>query len=105
MEPACMPSDGMDKVYVVEHGWHAELGIPVEELGGNLVFLRDVFPDAKAVIIGYGKKTFFTAPPQTISEYMLGPIPGPAVIQVIGLNVMPDEAYGKDDATMRRCWR
>ena len=99
IEPSCTSPSGVDKVYVIEHGWHAELGVPVEELDRNMAFLRAVFPGVKAIIFGYGKKTFLTAPPQTISEYILGPLPGPAVIQVIGLNVMPEEAYGKENTT------
>ena len=84
-------------VYVVSHGWHAELGIPVAELGPDLAFARALFPGARVLMFGYGKKTFITAPPDTISEYFLGPFPGPAVIQIVGLNVTPDDAYDAGD--------
>jgi len=69
----------------------------MDKLEGNLTFFRDMFPDARIIVFGYGKKTFLTAEPETISEYLIGPIPGPAVIQLVALSVMPDEAYGKDD--------
>jgi len=82
-----------DIVYVVGQGWHAEIGIPIEELGKDLAFYREVFPGARVIMFGYGKKTFFTSPPETISEYILGPIPGPAVIQTVGIRVTPVEAY------------
>jgi len=91
--PSCSPPLAGDVVYVVGQEWHAEIGIPVEELDEDLAFYREIFPGARAIMFGYGKKTFFTAPPQTLSEYFLGPVPGPAVIQVVGLNVMPPEAY------------
>jgi hypothetical protein len=86
-----------DVVYVVDQDWHTNIGIPVEELDGDLRLYRDEFPGARVIVFGYGKKTFFTAPPETISEYFLGPIPGPAVIQIFGLRVMPNDAYAPSD--------
>jgi hypothetical protein len=91
--PPCVPIVKGDVIYVVEQGWHAEIGIPVEELDENLRFYRKVFSGARVIMFGYGKKTFFTAPPDTISEYFLGPVPGPAVIHVVGLRVTPVKAY------------
>jgi hypothetical protein len=80
-------------VYVTGQKWHTEIGIPVEELGSDLRFYRDIFPGARVIMFGYGKKTFFIAPAGTLSEYLLGPVPGPAAIQVVALKVTPAEAY------------
>jgi hypothetical protein len=91
--PCAFPLAGHDSLYVVSRGWHAEIGIPADELKGKLAVYRDVFPQARAVMFGFGKKTFITAPPESFSEYLLGPIPGPAVIQVTGLLVSPADAY------------
>ena len=92
MEP-CPSLPAGEVVYVVEAGWHVEIGIPVEELGDGLAVYRTIFPGARVLMVGYGKQTFFTAPPDAISEYFLGPFPGVAVIHVVGLNVTPVEAY------------
>jgi len=91
--PGCPPPSAADAVYVVGHGWHVEIGIPVEKLDGNMSFLRSIFPGARVIMFGYGKKTFMIAPPDAISDYLLGPFPGAALIQVVGLSVMPTEAY------------
>jgi uncharacterized protein (TIGR02117 family) len=91
--PPCPIPVKSDIVYVVSQGWHAEIGIPVEELSPKLAFYRKVFPGARVIMFGYGKKTFFTAPPQTFSEYVLGPFPGTAVIHAVGLRVAADKAY------------
>jgi len=88
---------GDDVVYVFSRGWHTEIGVPTDELTGPLSILRQVFPGARAVMFGYGKRTFMTAPADTISEYLLGPVPGPAVIEVFGLTVLPPLAYGTQD--------
>ena len=93
-QPACRrPATDGDIVYVVAHGWHVELGLTADELHGPLGVFRGIFPGAKAFMFGYGKRTFMTAPPDSISEYLLGPVPGPAVIQVTGLTILPSEAY------------
>ncbi|MGZ4958561.1 MAG: DUF2459 domain-containing protein [Methylomonas sp.] len=93
VRPSCPPSLTGDVVYVVGEGWHAEIGIPVEELDENMSFYREIFPGARVILFSYGKKTFFIAPASTLSEYLLGPFPGPAAIQVVGLSVTPTEAY------------
>ncbi|MGJ0485243.1 MAG: DUF2459 domain-containing protein [Methylomicrobium sp.] len=91
--PSCPPSHTGDVVYIVGQGWHVEIGIPVEELDENMSFYREIFPDARVIMFSYGKKTFFIAPANTVSEYLLGPFPGSAAIQVVGLSVTPTEAY------------
>jgi uncharacterized protein (TIGR02117 family) len=91
--PSCPPPLTGDVVYIVGQGWHAEIGIPIEELDENMLFYRSIFPSARVIMFSYGKKTFFIAPPETVSDYLLGPFPGSAVIQVVGLSVTPTEAY------------
>lgn len=73
------------------------MGIPAEELGDDLAFYRHVFPGARVIMLGYGKKTFFTVLPKTASEYLLGPFPGPAAIHVFGFHVTPLKAYLAED--------
>ena len=90
---ACQLPDTGDRLYVIEQGWHVEIGIPVAELHGNMAYFREIFPGARVIMFGYGKKTFFTAPAATLNEYLLGPFPGAAVIQAVGLSVTPLEAY------------
>ncbi len=90
--PPCAAVGG-DEVYIVARGWHVEVGLAADRLDGPLAAFRDVFPGARAVMFGYGKRTFFTAKADTLSEYVLGPVPGPAAIQVTGLSTLPTEAY------------
>ena len=48
-------------------------------------------------MFGYGKRTFMTARADRASEYLLGPFPGPAVIEAVGLRAEPPDAYGPND--------
>ena len=96
--PACTSHLAADDVaYVVSRGWHVEIGLPTAELSGPLAFYRTVFPRARTLMFGYGKRTFFTAKVETPSDYLLGPFPGDAVIQVTGLLVSPPLAYPATD--------
>jgi hypothetical protein len=93
----CPPPAGGDVVYVVSRGWHTEIGVPGDLLLGRLGVFRTIFPGARTVMFGYGKRTFMTAPVEGPAEYLLGPFPGPAVIEAVGLKVTPPEAYGPAD--------
>ena len=87
-----------DTVTLLDHGWHTDIGIPAEELSGPLTVFRDIFPGARSLVFSYGKRTFLMAPANTWSEYILGPLPGPAAIMVTGLSVPAELAYGPDPA-------
>ncbi|HEY5300760.1 MAG TPA: DUF2459 domain-containing protein [Acetobacteraceae bacterium] len=101
--PACsLGEPATDAVYVVSRGWHVEIGLATDDLAGPLTVFRDIFPKARALMFGYGKKTFFTARVDTLSEYVLGPFPGSAVIQVTGLAVLPPYAYPTSDVMVLR---
>jgi hypothetical protein len=92
----CPPAlAGHDVVYMLGRGWHTQIGLPADELGGGLAAFRGIFPGAHVVMFGYGKRTFMVAPPDDVSEYVIGPAPGPAVIEAVGLRASPAEAYGK----------
>jgi hypothetical protein len=95
--PKCPPPTSGDIVYVTGRDWHTEIGIPVNELDGKLASFAPLFPGAKTIMFGYGKKTFFTAPADDIGEYFLGPFPGPGVIQVFAINTTPDAAYSAEE--------
>jgi hypothetical protein len=96
----CAPvADAGEPIFIVSRGWHVELALPATELAGPLAVFRQVFPTATALSFGYGKRTFLTAPPNTPSEFLLGPFPGPALVQVTGLSKMPDVAYAPGEVT------
>ncbi len=80
-------------MWVVRQGWHTEIALPTEEITGPLVVFRDVFPDARVLVFGFGKRTFITAKVETPAELLMGPLPGPSAVQVTALSVDPERAY------------
>jgi hypothetical protein len=70
--------------------------LPASDLVGGLAAFRRVYPGAEAVMFGYGKRTFMTARTDGLSEYLLGPFPGPGVIETVGLRDLPPDSYGDE---------
>ena len=95
--PPCGPLAG-EAVTVVSRGWHTAIGIPASALRGPLARFRGVYPGARTVMFGYGKRTFLTARADRWDEYLIGPFPGPAVIETAGLSTEPQAAYGPEDS-------
>ncbi len=95
-QPACPPPRNAAVVWVLSRGWHTQIGLTADELTGGLATFRDIYPGMRAIMFGYGKRTFMTARADRASEYLLGPFPGPAVIETVGLRSLPPDAYGQD---------
>ena len=82
-----------DVTWLVHQGWHTEIGLPARQIRGPLSMFRRIFPGARVLMFGFGKRTFITAKVESLAELIMGPVPGPGAIQVIGLGADPDEAY------------
>lgn len=96
---SCKPLAGeAGTVTVISRGWHTAIGIPASALRGPLARFRGVYPGARTVMFGYGKRTFLTARADQWNEYLIGPFPGPAVIETAGLSTDPQAAYGPEDS-------
>ena len=87
-------------VYVIDHGWHTDLGIPAAALRGPLERFRQVFPGMRVLIAGFGRRTFMTAPARNLGDFLIGPFPGDGALLVAGLTAPPDQAYA--DGTVAR---
>ncbi|MCB4823178.1 DUF2459 domain-containing protein [Roseicella aerolata] len=79
--------------WVVDHGWHTDIALRTADLAGPLAGFRTLFPGAGTVVFGFGKRSFMLAGAGAVEELLLGPLPGPGVVQVKGLRVAPPEAY------------
>ncbi len=98
---ACLADPpGQDVIWVVDHGWHIDIGVPADAVTGPLAVYRTIFPGARVLMFGFGKRTFMTAKVDNISELLLGPVPGPGAIEVIGLRMPPGAAYEQPVTTL-----
>ena len=79
---------------MITHGWHTDIGLPATEATGPLARFRQVFPGARVLVFGYGKRTFMIAPVHTLGEWIIGPFPGPAALEVSAISADAATAYG-----------
>jgi uncharacterized protein (TIGR02117 family) len=78
---------------VISHGWHTDLAIPASDLTGGLAQFRRIFPGARTLVIGFGRRTFLIAPVRTWTDFLIGPFPGNGAMQVLALSAPPTTAY------------
>jgi uncharacterized protein (TIGR02117 family) len=81
-------------IYVISGGWHTELALPVEALGGPLAALKADFPSARYLVFGWGARDYYMAQNPGIGELLRAAASGPAVMLVIPLQVSPEAFFG-----------
>ena len=92
--PAQPGAASSDTVSLLTHGWHTDIAMPAREVSGPLARFKTLFPGARSLIFGYGKETFMIAPVHSLGEWMIGPFPGPAALEVSAISTDPTTAYG-----------
>ncbi|HEV7457951.1 MAG TPA: DUF2459 domain-containing protein [Roseococcus sp.] len=79
--------------WVVAISWHSDIALPLEALEGPMLgALAARLPGAHSVMFGFGKRSFITSPEPSLAEWLRGPLPGPAALQVTPLRRPPGEA-------------
>ena len=97
--PCAAPAPPGPLAWVVDQGWHTEIGLPAQQLLGPLSVFREIFPGATVLMFGFGKRTWMTANVESPSELIMGPFPGPGAIQVVGIRWAPLIAYPDSQVT------
>jgi len=77
------------RIWLAERSWHTEIGVEVGDLGGGLVLLAREFPGAELLMFGFGKRHFLLAPEPGLAEFLAGPFPGEAALEVTGMLAPP----------------
>ena len=91
-----------DTVWVVDHGWHTDLAIPAGSLRGPMAAFRRTFPGMTVLLVGFGRRTFMTAPVTGLADLLIGPFPGDGVLLLAGLTASPDRAYADGTEALLR---
>lgn len=76
------------RIRVVARSWHTEIAVPAEAMGS----FAATYQGAAWLMFGFGKRSFMVAPAQGMAEWLVGPFPGPGIMQVTALSVPPEEA-------------
>lgn len=79
--PVCGIGTPGPRLWVLDAGWHTEIGVPPAALPAPL---GSIFPEAALMFFGFGKRHFMLAEAPGAAEWLAGPFPGAGAMQVTG---------------------
>ena len=95
---ASMPTDGRIPVgnatiYVVERGWHTDIGLAVDEVSKPLASLEQGFPGVRFMVFGFGERAYYMGHNTGSGEMLTALLPSESAILMTALNASPIEAF------------
>ena len=83
-------------VYVVDRGWHTEIGLASEDLPAPLAPIKQLFPGVRFLTFGFGERAFITSRRTDLFTMLRAAFPSRAAILVTALRVAPAGAFGRE---------
>ena len=84
---------GDASIYVVERGWHTDIGLPVDEIAGPLATLERGFPGVRFMVFGFGERAYYMARRTGSAELLTAMFPSESAILMTALSASPTEAF------------
>jgi hypothetical protein len=81
-------------VYVIERGWHTDIGLPVEEVAGKLTKLESAFPGVQVLTFGFGERQFLLNRRTGIGPMLNALLPSHSALLTTALRTTPQDAFG-----------
>jgi len=85
---------GPDVIYAIDRGWHTDIGLPVEEMGGRLGSLQQRFPGVRFLTFGFGERQYLLSRRATLGEMLSALLPSQSALLVTALIATPEAAFG-----------
>lgn len=82
-------------VYVVDRGWHTDIGLAADDVHGPLAAVAQPFPGVRYLTFGFGERAFYAARHTNFVTMLTALFPSRAAILVTALRVPPAAAFGK----------
>lgn len=80
-------------LYVVDSGWHTEIGVSIDTLSTPLATLAEVTPDTRYVVFGWGQRNYYMARHPGLGDLIGAAFPSPSVVLVIPLRESPTKFF------------
>jgi uncharacterized protein (TIGR02117 family) len=90
--PEPLPA-GNAVLYVIERGWHTDIGLPVDEVTGPLASLEAEFPGVRFMVFGFGERAYYMSRRTGSGEMLTALLPSPSAILLTALNAAPTVAF------------
>ncbi len=84
---------GEASIYVVERGWHTDIGLPVGEIAGPLAKLEQAYPGVRFMVFGFGERAYYMARRTGSAELLTAMFPSESAILMTALSASPTEAF------------
>jgi uncharacterized protein (TIGR02117 family) len=98
LPPAAATDEARHTIYLVSHGWHTGLVLPVRGLEPAQLPWRAEFPEAAYLEIGWGERDFYQAErPGLVTALKAALLPTPAVLHVVALDRPVEEYFPASD--------
>ena len=81
-------------VYVVDRGWHTDIGLPVATIAGPLAVMAARFPGLRTLTFGFGERQFLLTRQTTFVGMLTALLPSPSALLITALRTSPQEAFG-----------
>jgi uncharacterized protein (TIGR02117 family) len=81
-------------LYVIDRGWHTDIGLPADEITSPLAALENGFPGVRYLTLGFGEREFLTSREVTVGETLRALLPSRSAMLVTALKASPDAAFG-----------
>jgi hypothetical protein len=93
--PFAAPAPGdAATIYVIERGWHSDIGLPVAQMTGPLAGLIRLFPGARFLTFGFGERQFLLARRTTLGGMVSALFPSRSALLMTALDAAPAAAFG-----------
>lgn len=89
-------------LYVIDRGWHTDIGLRTDEITGDLVALKNNFPGARYLTLGFGEREYLTSREVTVGETLRALLPSRSAMLVTALQASPEAAFGPGNVVMLR---
>jgi uncharacterized protein (TIGR02117 family) len=86
-----------ETIFLVERGWHTDIGLQATQLGDTLGQLRTTFPGVHTLVIGFGQRAYLLHPHPDFGDMLAALAPGPGAMLVTALRDTPQTSFPAED--------
>jgi len=89
-----------ETIFLIERGWHTDIGLQSAQLGDTLGQLRASFPGVDTLVFGFGERAYLLHPRHDLGDMLAALVPGPAAVLVTALRDTPATAFPAEDVVV-----
>ncbi|HTC09345.1 MAG TPA: DUF2459 domain-containing protein [Acetobacteraceae bacterium] len=91
-----------ETIYLIERGWHTDIGISADQIDPSLAALRTALPGVRVLLIGFGERAYLLRRDHDFGDMLAALVPGPGALLVTGLRDPPQVAFPPGDVVKLR---